>query len=44
MEGEQKEPYRRLESAVLKFTKVVIPTDLERLKNHQLNIEKVSVA
>ncbi|XP_018424348.1 PREDICTED: syntaxin-17 [Nanorana parkeri] len=40
MENEQKVPYRRLESAVLKFTKVVIPTDLERLKNHQLNIEK----
>ncbi|XP_073486746.1 syntaxin-17 isoform X1 [Aquarana catesbeiana] len=40
MESEQKVPYRRLESAVLKFTKVVIPTDLERLKNHQLNIEK----
>lgn len=40
MEGEQKVPYRRLENAVLKFTKVVIPTDLERLKNHQLNIEK----
>ncbi|KAM5157797.1 syntaxin-17 isoform 1-T3 [Mantella aurantiaca] len=40
MESDQKVPYRRLESAVLKFTKVVIPTDLERLKNHQLNIEK----
>ncbi|XP_077347939.1 syntaxin-17 isoform X4 [Lithobates pipiens] len=42
MESEQKVPYRRLESAVLKFTKVVIPTDLERLKNHQLNIEKAA--
>nr|DBA24747.1 TPA: hypothetical protein GDO54_012363 [Pyxicephalus adspersus] len=40
MENEQKVPYRCLESAVLKFTKVVIPTDLERLRNNQLNIEK----
>ncbi|KAM9307687.1 syntaxin-17 [Gastrophryne carolinensis] len=40
LENEQKVPYRRLETAVQRFTKVVIPTDLERLKNHQLNIEK----
>ncbi|XP_068092592.1 syntaxin-17 isoform X1 [Hyperolius riggenbachi] len=40
LENEQSVPYRRLEPAVIKFTKVVIPTDLERLKNHHLNIEK----
>ncbi|XP_075068806.1 syntaxin-17 isoform X2 [Mixophyes fleayi] len=40
LENEQKVPYRRLEPAVLKFAKIVIPTDLERLRNHQLNIEK----
>ncbi|KAM4687899.1 syntaxin-17 isoform 3-T4 [Discoglossus pictus] len=39
-EDEEKVPYRRLESAVQKFTKVAIPTDLERLKKHHLNIEK----
>lgn len=40
LESEQKVPYRRLEAAAQKFAKVVIPTDLERLKNHQINIEK----
>ncbi|XP_063780974.1 syntaxin-17 isoform X3 [Pseudophryne corroboree] len=40
LENEQKVPYRRLEPAVQKFAKIVIPTDLERLRNHQLNIEK----
>ncbi|KAG8572219.1 hypothetical protein GDO81_011980 [Engystomops pustulosus] len=39
-QSEQKVPYRRLEAAAQKFAKVVIPTDLERLKNHQINIEK----
>ncbi|XP_073534516.1 syntaxin-17 isoform X2 [Phyllobates terribilis] len=37
---EQKLSYRLLESAAQKFAKVVIPTDLERLKNHQINIQK----
>ncbi|XP_069816482.1 syntaxin-17 isoform X1 [Dendropsophus ebraccatus] len=40
LESEQKVPYRRLEDAAQKFAKVVIPTDLERLRNHQINIEK----
>ncbi|KAM4028361.1 syntaxin-17 isoform 2-T2 [Anomaloglossus baeobatrachus] len=40
LDSEQKVSYRRLESAAQKFAKVVIPTDLERLKNHQINIEK----
>lgn len=33
-------PLRRLESPIQKFTKVAIPTDLERLHQHQHNIEK----
>ncbi|KAI4881555.1 hypothetical protein NFI96_014887 [Prochilodus magdalenae] len=33
-------PLRRLESPIQKFIKVVIPTDLERLNQHQHNIEK----
>ncbi|XP_067861071.1 syntaxin-17 [Heptranchias perlo] len=32
--------FRRLEPAVQKFVKVAIPTDLERLQKHQINIEK----
>ncbi|XP_053570451.1 syntaxin-17 isoform X1 [Bombina bombina] len=40
LEDEEKVPYRRLEPAVQKFIKVAIPTDLERLKQHRLNIEK----
>lgn len=36
----EKLPLRRLELAVQKFIKVAIPTDLERLKKHQVNIEK----
>ncbi|XP_073404737.1 syntaxin-17-like [Dendrobates tinctorius] len=40
LETEQKVSYRRLETAAQKFAKVVIPTDLERLKNHRINIEK----
>ncbi|KAG2465279.1 syntaxin-17 [Polypterus senegalus] len=31
---------RRLELPIQKFVKVAIPTDLERLKKHQINIEK----
>ncbi|XP_053322079.1 syntaxin-17 [Spea bombifrons] len=38
--NEEKVPYRRLEPAVQKFIKVAIPTDLDRLRSHQLNIEK----
>ncbi|KAK9961116.1 hypothetical protein ABG768_008926 [Culter alburnus] len=33
-------PLRRLEPPILKFIKVAIPTDLERLHQHQHNIEK----
>ncbi|XP_030640658.1 syntaxin-17 [Chanos chanos] len=33
-------PLRRLEAPVQKFIKVAIPTDLERLHQHQHNIEK----
>ncbi|XP_078729257.1 syntaxin-17-like [Lampetra fluviatilis] len=33
-------PLRRLEPALNKFTRVAIPTDLERLARHQANIEK----
>lgn len=39
-EDEEKVKLRRLEPAIQKFTKVVIPTDLERLRKHQINIEK----
>ncbi|XP_038653578.1 syntaxin-17 [Scyliorhinus canicula] len=31
---------RRLEPAIQKFVKVAIPTDLERLQKHQINIKK----
>ena len=41
-EDEEKVKLRRLEPAIQKFTKIVIPTDLERLRKHQINIEKVS--
>jgi hypothetical protein len=43
-EDEEKVKLRRLEPAIQKFTKIVIPTDLERLRKHQINIEKVSVS
>ncbi|KAK7147312.1 hypothetical protein R3I94_009984 [Phoxinus phoxinus] len=33
-------PLRRLEPPILKFIKVAVPTDLERLHQHQHNIEK----
>lgn len=39
-EDEEKVKLRRLEPAIQKFIKVVIPTDLERLRKHQINIEK----
>lgn len=39
-EDEDKVKLRRLEPAIQKFIKIVIPTDLERLRKHQLNIEK----
>ncbi|KAL1776401.1 syntaxin-17 [Sigmodon hispidus] len=39
-EDEEKVKLRRLEPAIQKFTKTVIPTDLERLRKHQINIEK----
>ncbi|XP_012675898.2 syntaxin-17 [Clupea harengus] len=39
-EGTGKLPLRRLEQPIHKFTKVVIPTDLQRLQQHQHNIEK----
>ncbi|KAB0357489.1 hypothetical protein FD754_001645 [Muntiacus muntjak] len=39
-EEEEKVKLRRLEPAIQKFTKIVIPTDLERLRRHQINIEK----
>ncbi|XP_015263650.1 PREDICTED: syntaxin-17 [Gekko japonicus] len=40
-EEEEKLNLRRLEPAIQKFIKVAIPTDLERLRKHQINIEKV---
>lgn len=40
-EDEEKVNLRRLEPAIQKFIKVAIPTDLERLRKHQINIEKV---
>uniref|UniRef100_A0A8C6F332 STX17-like N-terminal domain-containing protein n=1 Tax=Monodon monoceros TaxID=40151 RepID=A0A8C6F332_MONMO len=39
-EDEEKVKLGRLEPALQKFTKMLIPTDLERLRKHQLNIEK----
>ncbi|XP_078279718.1 syntaxin-17 isoform X3 [Rhinoraja longicauda] len=39
-EGPAKLRYRRLEPTIQKFVKVAIPTDLERLQKHQINIEK----
>lgn len=42
-EDEEKVKLRRIEPAIQKFIKVAIPTDLERLRKHQINIEKVSV-
>lgn len=42
-EDDDKVKLRRIEPAIQKFIKVAIPTDLERLRKHQINIEKVSV-
>ncbi|XP_018618587.2 syntaxin-17 isoform X2 [Scleropages formosus] len=39
-QGEKLLPLRRLEAPIHKFIKVAIPTDLERLRKHQMNIEK----
>lgn len=39
-DDEEKVNLRRLEPAIQKFTKVAVPTDLERLRKHQINIEK----
>ncbi|XP_004645283.1 syntaxin-17 [Octodon degus] len=39
-EDDEKVKLRRLEPAIQKFTKIVIPTDLDRLRKHQINIEK----
>ncbi|KAL8181509.1 UNVERIFIED_CONTAM: Syntaxin-17 [Gekko kuhli] len=39
-EEEEKLNLCRLEPAIQKFIKVAIPTDLERLRKHQINIEK----
>ncbi|XP_038049189.1 syntaxin-17-like [Patiria miniata] len=38
MQGSQ--PLKRVEPSIQKFTKIVIPTDLERLRQHKVNIEK----
>uniref|UniRef100_A0A8C8RJ57 Syntaxin-17 n=1 Tax=Pelusios castaneus TaxID=367368 RepID=A0A8C8RJ57_9SAUR len=37
---EEKVKIRRLEPTIQKFIKVAIPTDLERLRKHQINIKK----
>ena len=39
MQGTQ--PLKRVDPSVQKFTKIVIPTDLERLRQHKVNILKV---
>ncbi|XP_061463096.1 syntaxin-17 [Rhineura floridana] len=39
-EENEKVNLRRLEPAIQKFIKVAVPTDLERLRKHQINIEK----
>ncbi|XP_007659866.1 syntaxin-17 isoform X2 [Ornithorhynchus anatinus] len=39
-EDEEKVTLRRIEPAIQKFIKVAVPTDLERLRKHQINIEK----
>ncbi|KFQ27023.1 Syntaxin-17 [Mesitornis unicolor] len=39
-EDDEKVKLRRIEPAIQKFVKVAIPTDLERLRKHQINIEK----
>nr|XP_033785544.1 syntaxin-17 [Geotrypetes seraphini]XP_033785545.1 syntaxin-17 [Geotrypetes seraphini]XP_033785546.1 syntaxin-17 [Geotrypetes seraphini] len=39
-DDEGKLPLRRIEPAIQKFVKLAIPIDLERLRKHQINIEK----
>ncbi|KAM6135419.1 syntaxin-17 [Pterocles gutturalis] len=39
-EDDEKVKFCRIEPAIQKFVKVAIPTDLERLRKHQINIEK----
>ncbi|NXW83722.1 STX17 protein, partial [Alopecoenas beccarii] len=39
-EDDEKVKLHRIEPALQKFIKVAIPTDLERLRKHQINIEK----
>ncbi|NWU90226.1 STX17 protein, partial [Upupa epops] len=39
-EDDEKVKLRRIEPAIQKFIKVAIPTDLERLRKHKINIEK----
>ncbi|XP_071942735.1 syntaxin-17-like isoform X2 [Antedon mediterranea] len=36
----QKQPLKRVEHAVMKFTKIIVPADLERLNQHKVNIER----
>ena len=36
----QKLPLKRFEPAIYRFTKIAIPTDLDRLERHKYNIEK----
>ena len=38
-----KQPIKRLEPTLHKFIKVALPTDLERLNRHKLNMEKVGL-
>ena len=35
-------PLKRFEPALYRFTKIALPTDLDRLERHKYNIEKVS--
>jgi hypothetical protein len=32
---------KRFEPAIYRFTKIAVPTDLDRLERHKYNIEKV---
>ena len=37
-------PLKRFEPAIYRFTKIAIPTDLDRLERHKYNIEKVHMS
>ena len=37
-------PLKRFEPAIYRFTKIAIPTDLDRLERHKYNIEKVQMS